>query len=558
MIEAGHLVVRYGGSLSGEHGDGEARGELLPIMFGPDLVQAFREYKSIWDPGWRMNPGKLVDPYPMDKNLRTGPDYHPKPVLTWFQFPDDHGSFAKATERCFGIGKCRSLGEGTMCPSFQVTREEKNSTRGRARLLFEMLRGDAIHDGWQDEHVKDALDLCLACKGCKGDCPVSVDVATYKAEFLSHYYEKKPRPVTAYSMGQIFRWAELGSKVPELVNLVTQTPLLSNAAKSVAGISQHRRIPPFATQTFRSWFAERQEKPQHRRQSGPTVILWADTFNNYFLPHTAKAAVEVLEAAGCHVKVPMKKLCCGRPLYDYGFLAQAKEKLQEILEDLRPDIVAGTPVMCLEPSCAAVFRDELKNMLPRDEDAQRLFHQTYLLSEYLQKIDYRPPTMKRKAMIHGHCQHKAIMGMKDEQALLKKMGLDAELLDSGCCGMAGSFGYEEHHRDISIKCGERVLLPRVREASNDTLIISDGFSCREQIEQTTPRQALHLAEVLQMALHQPLKRSGKYVEDGYVQEEPAYSALTTAGAAVGIGLLLAGGTYWLTRNGGGQSSAKIL
>lgn len=293
-----------------------------------------------------------------------------------------------------------------MCPSFQVTREEKNSTRGRARLLFEMLRGDAIHDGWQDEHVKDALDLCLACKGCKGDCPVSVDVATYKAEFLSHYYEKKPRPVTAYSMGQIFRWAELGSKMPELVNLVTQTPLLSNAAKSVAGISQHRRILPFATQTFRSWFAERQEKPQRRRQAGPTVILWADTFNNYFLPHTAKAAVEVLEDAGCHVKVPMKKLCCGRPLYDYGFLAQAKEKLQEILEDLRSDIVAGTPVICLEPSCAAVFRDELKNMLPRDEDAQRLFNQTYLLSEYLQKIDYRPPTMKRKAMIHGHCQHK--------------------------------------------------------------------------------------------------------------------------------------------------------
>lgn len=241
-------------------------------------------------------------------------------------------------------------------------------------------------------------------------------------------------------MAQVFRWAELGSKVPELVNLVTQTPRLSNAAKSIAGISQHRKIPPFATQTFRSWFAERPEKPQRRREDRPTVILWADTFNNNFLPHTAKAAVEVLEAAGCHVKVPMKKLCCGRPLYDYGFLKQAKEKLQEILEDLRPDIVAGTPVICLEPSCAAVFRDELKSLRPRDEDAQRLFKQTFLLSEYLQKIDYRPPTMKRKAMIHGHCQHKAIMGMKDEEALFKKMGLDAELLDSGCCGMAGSFG----------------------------------------------------------------------------------------------------------------------
>ncbi len=290
MTEVAHAVVRHGGSLSGEHGDGQARAELLPIMFGPEIIQAFREFKSAWDPQWKMNPGKVVDPYPLDTNLRVGPDYKPKPVLTIFQFPGDHGSMAEATERCFGVGKCRGLDGGTMCPSFHATREEMHSTRGRARMLFEMLRGEVIQDGWKDEHIKDALDLCLACKGCKGDCPVNVDVATYKSEFLAHYYEGRLRPMAAYSMGMINQWAELASHFPDVANFFTQTPGLAQAAKAVAGLTQSRRMPAFAKRTFKSWFAEHKKQNRAKQDGRPPVVLWADTFNNHFFPHTAKAA----------------------------------------------------------------------------------------------------------------------------------------------------------------------------------------------------------------------------------------------------------------------------
>ena len=541
MTEAAHMVVRHGGSLSGEHGDGQARAELLPIMFGSDLIQAFREFKSAWDPQWRMNPGKVVDPYPLDTNLREGPDYRPKPVLTVFQFPSDHGSLAEATERCFGVGKCRGLDGGTMCPSFHATREEMHSTRGRTRMLFEMLRGEVIQDGWHDEHIKEALDLCLSCKGCKGDCPVNVDVATYKSEFLYHYYEEKPRPSSAYAMGQIFRWANLASHFPDLANLITQTPGLSNIAKATAGITQKRRMPAFARETFRSWFERRSQSHDEAHDNRPVVTLWADTFNNHFFTHTAKAAVEVLESAGYRVHVPSRHLCCGRPLFDYGFLDQAKTQLREILETLRPQLVAGVPIVVLEPSCASVFRDELTNLFPADQDAQRLRQQTVTLAEFLNRSNYNPPMLKRKALLHGHCHQKAMFGMKNEQQIYARMGLDAELLDSGCCGLAGSFGYEESHYDVAMKVGERVLLPRVRSAARDTLIITDGFSCREQIMHGTRRKAMHLAEVIQMAMRQPLEPGKKEsIETGFVQENPSYPVLT---AAVGASLLAAGG--WL-------------
>ncbi len=531
ITEAAHVVTRFGGSLSGEHGDGQARAEFLPVMYGPEIIQAFREFKSAWDPDWKMNPGKVIDPYPMDTNLRVGPDYKPNPVLTVFNFPGDHGSFAQATERCFGVGKCRGLDGGTMCPSFHATREEMHSTRGRARLLFEMLRGDVIQDGWKDPHVKEALDLCLSCKGCKGDCPVNVDVATYKSEFLYHYYEGSVRPPAAYSMGQIFRWAELGSKMPDIANLFTQTPGLSSLLRSLAGVTQRRRMPAFAPQTFRTWFASYRERTRRKNDGRRRVLLWPDTFNNHFFPHTAKAAVEVLESAGYQVDIPDRPLCCGRPLYDYGFLDQAKHNLEEILDALRSEITSGTPVIVLEPSCASVFRDEMTNILSNNEDAQRLRGQTKLLSEFLVDMNYAPPTLKRRALIHGHCHQKALWGMSAEQKVFAKMGLDAELLDSGCCGLAGSFGYEEGHYDISMKIGERVLLPKLREADRETLIISDGFSCREQIMHGTRRHGMHTAEVIQMALHQPLEPPKKYIETGWVQERPAYPLLTVATGA---------------------------
>nr|WP_207229630.1 FAD-binding and (Fe-S)-binding domain-containing protein [Ktedonosporobacter rubrisoli] len=544
--EAADIVINYGGSLSGEHGDGQSRAELLPKMFGTELIEAFREFKSIWDPDWKLNPGKVVNAYRLDENLRTGPHYNPQHVQTHFKFPDDEGSFARATLRCVGVGKCRRTEGGTMCPSFMVTREEADTTRGRAHLLFEMLQGNPIGHGWRDKHVKEALDLCLACKGCKGDCPVNVDVATYKAEFLSHYYAGRLRPLTGYSMGLIYWWARMASRMPDLVNYITQTPPLSEIVKRLGGFAPERKIPRFAPQTFKQWFKRRDVVFDPAR---PRVLLWPDTFNNYFHPETAMAAVEVLEAAGFQVIVPEQALCCGRPLYDYGFLEQAEKLLNQVLVSLRPVIEAGIPVVGLEPSCVSVFRDELKNLLPDNEDAKRLSQQTFLLSEFLesQAENYQPPKLARKAIVHGHCHHKAIMKMHDEEAILHKLGLDYHVPDSGCCGMAGAFGFEQDHYDVSLKVGERALLPAVRQAEKDTIIIADGFSCREQIAQTTDRQALHLAQVLQMALHESDKPAVIYPEIRY-QRQPApttnlrlpliAAALGTTGAAIAGALLL--------------------
>ena len=386
-----------------------------------------------------------------------------------------------------------------MCPSFMVTHEERDTTRGRTHHLWEMLNGNVIANGWRDNSVKEALDLCLACKGCKGDCPVNVDMATYKAEFLSHYWEGRLRPRYAYAFGLIDQWARLASIAPGFVNLFTQLPVLRSVAKKAAGVPMQRQIPAFAAQTFRAWF--RQHEP--RNQGGPKVTLWADTFNNYFFPETAQAAVEVLEHFGYDVHVPMQHLCCGRPLYDYGFLNEARQYLQKNLDALSNEIEAGTPMVVLEPSCCSVFRDELNGLMPDSQPAHRLMENTFTLSEFLEKKvqDYDPPKLKRKAIVQGHCHHKAIMRMENDQTVMKKMGLEYQLLNSGCCGMAGSFGYEADKYDVSIACGERALFPAVRNAGLSTLVMADGFSCKEQIEQDTPRHALHLAEVMQLALH---------------------------------------------------------
>ncbi len=498
LESAADLVLSYGGSLSGEHGDGQSRAWLLPKMFGPELIEAFREFKSIWDPEWKMNPGKIVDPYDVTENLRVGTEYRPADVKTHFHWPKDQGSFPRAILRCVGVGECRRGGDGTMCPSYRVTMEEKHSTRGRARLLWEMLQGKVITDGWKSEAVKESLDLCLACKGCKGECPVTVDMATYKAEFLSHYYKGRLRPIHAYAFGYIDRFARLAAIAPGFANFFTQTQGLSSIAKSIAGIPQQRKIPAFAGQTFKQWFAKRKRKNAGNRE----VMLWPDTFNNHFFPDTAIAAVDVLEAADYHVIVPEETLCCGRPLYDFGMLDRAERLLKGILSVLREQIAAGIPVVVLEPSCLAVFRDEMVNLLPDNEDAKRLSEQTFLLSEFLEKkVDnYKPPKLHRKALVHGHCHQQALMGMGSDESVLSKLGLDFETIDSGCCGMAGSFGFEKEHYDVSLSVGELVLLPAVRKATDDTLIVANGFSCREQIAQTTGREALHLAEVIQMAM----------------------------------------------------------
>jgi Fe-S oxidoreductase len=547
LEEATDLCAKYGGSFSGEHGDGQARAEFLHKMFGEELIQAFREFKSIWDPDWKMNPGKIVDPYRVDENLRLGADYHPWDPPTHFRYPEDHGSFAHAALRCVGIGKCRRKSsdqpdDDTMCPSFMVTHEERHTTRGRAHHLWEMLHGDVITNGWWDENVKDALDLCLACKGCKGDCPVNVDMATYKAEFLSHYWEGHVRPRQAYAFGLIDQWARIASVWPGLINLVTQTPVLRDAAKLAAGMPLARRIPEFAPETFRRWFKKR--NAISTRGNGD-VILWPDTFNNYFFPDTAQAATEVLESAGFNVRIPDSHLCCGRPLYDYGFLDRAKQYLRRILRTLAPEIDAGMPVIVLEPSCASVFRDELPNLFPDNPLATKLTQQTFLLSEFLQKKaeNWKPARLARKAFVQGHCHHKSVLKFDDENSILQKLGLDYKVLAAGCCGMAGSFGFEADKYRVSVDIGERVLFPAVREAARDTIIVADGFSCREQISQQTERHALHLAEVIRMAEQNPAQAKHSNPELAIRQRRKIVRRRARVRAITGLVAIAAGAIF---------------
>jgi FAD/FMN-containing dehydrogenase/Fe-S oxidoreductase len=576
MEEAADLVVSYGGSISGEHGDGQARGELLPKMFGPELVQAFREFKSAWDPDWKMNPGKLIGlpgkpPYKLDENLRLGANYSPWEPKTNFKFAEDHGSLAQATLRCVGVGKCRREEGGVMCPSYRVTREEEYSTRGRAHLLWEMTQGHGkedgiIRDGWRSEEVKQSLNLCLACKGCKNDCPVGVDVATYKSEFLSHYYEGRMRPRNAYAFGNIDLWARAASHVPGLANLATQVPLLRDISKLIAGIPHQRSIPALAPETFKAWFRRTRthaartvrenafgwhstsgaatDRSQNVGAFANEVLLWPDTFNNYFQPDTAKAAVEVLEAAGFRVTIPKANLCCGRPLYDHGLLRRAQALLLQILDELTPEIEAGIPIVGLEPSCVAVFRDELLNLFPHDKRAQALSRQTFLLSEFLEANKVPLPRIERKAILHGHCHQKSLMKMTAEESVLRRLGVDFQSPAPGCCGMAGSFGFEKDKYEVSMAIGELELLPAVRRAPADWLIIADGFSCREQISQATPRHALHLAEVLQMAVAQ--NHGGNefpihsYPESAVIRREHHEVSQSIKRAGIGLAALVAG------------------
>ena len=392
-------------------------------------------------------------------------------VRTHFTFPDDDFDFANATARCVGVGKCRDVGSGTMCPSYMATREEEESTRGRARMLFEMLRSDEL-DGWRDDAVADSLDLCLACKGCKTDCPVNVDMATYKAEFLSHYYARRLRPRVAYAMGLIYWWSRAASRAPRFVNALAHAPGVARIAKSRAGVAPERTIPMFASHDVHElvshsgrarWSDEHAGTQRRRRRSSPTskfprfaaerystgsmqhdagenrlhphgstapfvtdrVLLWPDTFNNYLASTVLQAAVEVLEDAGYSVDIPPRPLCCGRPLYDFGMLHTAERLWRQTLRTLRPWIRAGVPVVGLEPSCVAAFRDELTNLFPHDDDAHRLAGQTLLLSEFLERQRYQPPSLPHNAVVHGHCHHKAVLGMDAEVALLQRMGVRA-------------------------------------------------------------------------------------------------------------------------------------
>ncbi len=496
MEEAADLVVSYGGSLSGEHGDGQQRAELLPKMYGQELIEAFREFKRIWDPDWKMNPGKVVDPYRLDEDLKLGADYNPWRPNVKFAYPEDKGDFAHAALRCVGVGKCRQPdGVDVMCPSFMALREEKHTTRGRARLFFEMLEGDVITDGWRSQEVKEALDLCLACKGCTNDCPVNVDMPTYKAEFLHHHWKGRLRPRYAYTFGLIDQAARVAAMAPQAVNLLGHLPPFAQALKFVAGATQKRPMPSFAPQTLQAWFTERGE----RNEGGPRVVVWPDTFNNYMHAGVGVAAVEAIEAAGWHVVMPRGHVCCGRPLYDYGFLNIAERYLRKALDVLRDEIRAGTPVVGIEPSCLAVFKDELTKLFPHDDDAKRLAQQSYHFPDFFSHFHIDPPKLEGHAVVWGHCHHKATGGMDGELQLLEQMGLQIENVKAGCCGLAGSWGFEEGHHELSMQIAEEGLLPKVRDAAPHTVIVADGFSCKTQIEEGSSRKALHVAEVLNLA-----------------------------------------------------------
>ncbi len=502
--EAADLVVAHGGSLSGEHGDGQARGELLERMFGPELVAAFAEFKAIWDPEGKMNPGKVVAPRRLDEDLRLGAGFRPARPATRFAFAADGGSLGEAALRCVGVGACRRLAGGTMCPSYRATGEERHSTRGRARLLHEMLTGKAITGGWRSQEVKEALDLCLACKGCKRDCPAGVDVAAYKAEFLSHYYEGRLRPRSAYAFGLVPIWSRLATALPGaagVINAAVRAPGVGALVKWATGMAPGRAVPRLTGGTFRRWFRRRPRGGPER----PRVVLWPDTFTDRFVPERGRAAVEVLGEAGFEVVIPALPLCCGRPLFDYGMLDRARSWLRATLEGLSSEIAAGLPVVVLEPSCLAVFRDELGELFPGDQAARRLAAQSRSLAEFLvetrRDVSDRP-RLSGRALLHLHCHQKALAGTGSsaDEEVLRHLGLDVDHPDTGCCGMAGAFGFErgERHR-VSVAVGEQVLLPAVRAATPDTLLVCDGFSCREQILQATGRRALHLAEVLARA-----------------------------------------------------------
>jgi FAD/FMN-containing dehydrogenase/Fe-S oxidoreductase len=483
LTEATALVVKYGGSISGEHGDGQGRAEFLPAMYGPELMRAFHEFKRIWDPQNRMNPGKLVNPegpvLRVDENLRLGPQYKPVKLGTRLAFRSDVGDgFTRASEHCIGMGKCRAKSGGTMCPSYRATNEERYSTRGRARLLWEMVQGEVIKDGWASDEVKEALDWCLACKGCRSDCPTHTDMAAYKAEFLSHYYESKPRPLALKAMARIGEWAPLAARAPGLANA------LGALGRSTAGLSTARRLPQFAPRSFRSGFTPAGE--------GERVILFDDTFNNHFRPATARAAAKVLAHAGCRVELPREHVCCGRPYYDAGMLDQAKAALEKAMRVLEP----GVPVVVLEPACLSVFRDELKQLFPEDARAKDLAARTHSLAEYLERRGYAPKRVLGRALLQGHCHQKALGGTAPDVKLLRAAGVEVEAPDAGCCGMAGSFGLRRETEAASRRIAELAVLPKVRAAQADTFIVADGFSCREQIEGLSGRETLHLAEVL--------------------------------------------------------------
>jgi FAD/FMN-containing dehydrogenase/Fe-S oxidoreductase len=492
---AADLVVSLGGSLSGEHGDGQARGELLERMYGPELVDAFRQVKTVFDPRGRMNPGKVVDAYPLDTNLRYGPSYAlAQPTVGgFFALADDSGSLQHAAERCVGVGRCRRDDTGVMCPSYRATRDEKHSTRGRAKLLVELFQGEVTKRTWRNKEVREALDLCLACKGCAVDCPTHVDMATYKAEFLAHHYQRRLRPRAMYALALTPWIVRFGALLPRLTNAALSTPGLSPLVRRLAGVTTRRPAPAIAGRTLR------------RRRRGaaapdrPTVALWPDTFTDAYRPEAGEQWRGILESVGERVVVPSEWACCARPLYDAGMLKLARRTLRGLLDVLDPFIAGDLPIVVPEPSCLAAFRDELPGLLPEDPRAAKLASLARSPAEHLLALGpaaLGPLVLEPAAteiagpaprvVIHPHCHARAAKASDADRELLERLGYRVDVLDAGCCGLAGSFGFRAEHEALSRRIGEEQWLPELtallgRRGGEDAAdLVIDGFSCATQ------------------------------------------------------------------------------
>ncbi|MGW7515193.1 FAD-binding and (Fe-S)-binding domain-containing protein [Streptomyces sp. NPDC054796] len=499
------VVVAHGGSLSGEHGDGQARAELLPKMYGAEMVGLFNRFKDLWDPSGGLNPGMLVRPARIDENLRFEP-LPRQPVDVEFGYPHDGGDFSAAVRRCVGVAKCRdtTTSAGVMCPSFRATGEEKHSTRGRARLLHEMLAGEVLTDGWQSEEVREALDLCLSCKGCRTDCPVGVDMATYKAEFLHHHYGDeggKRRPMAHHSMGRLPEWLRLAaaSRTVPLLNAGAKAGPLAVLAKKAGGLAPERDIPALPTRPFTRWWRAQAGRGMAEQGGGEgqRVVLWPDTFTNYLSPEAGSAAVRVLRDAGLRIAVPPKQVCCGLTYVSTGQLDRARAVMRRTLDRVEPALDAGLPVTVLEPPCAAALKTDLPELLGDDPRAERLARSVRTFAETLEEYApaWEPPRLERPVAGQTHCHQHAVLGDAADRRLREKAGLTGEL-SGGCCGLAGNFGFEKGHYEVSAACAEDQLLPAVRDAAPGTELIADGYSCRTQLEQLGGHRSRHLAEVL--------------------------------------------------------------
>jgi FAD/FMN-containing dehydrogenase/Fe-S oxidoreductase len=504
MEDAADAVVAHGGSLSGEHGDGRARSELLPKMYPPDVIAAFEEFKGVFDPDDRMNPGCIVRSARMDDDLRifVGMPNLGTPQLG---FTHDRGDFGRALRRCLGVGKCVTSHGGVMCPSYRATGEEQHSTRGRARLLFEMANGEVVTGGWQNDDVADALDLCLSCKGCKTDCPVGVDMAAYKTEFLAQRYKNKLRPASHYSMGALPRWMRLVGKLPASavrgVNALARVRPLAALAKRAGGIAPERAIPPIAPETFTTTARARALETSERPAPRGRLLLWPDTFTDHFDPSIAEDAVAVLESLGYGVELPPRTVCCGLTWTSTGQVGAARRVLRRSLRTIAPWVAEGVPVVGLEPSCTAALRTDAEELLPDEPLLETLDVRTFaeVLAAHADELRDRVSTRTR-ALVQLHCHQHADLGSDADRAVMAALGIEAEILDSGCCGLAGNFGFEKGHYEVSMAAAERVLLPAVRNADPDVAVLADGFSCRTQLRQAGAGEPVHLARMAARAL----------------------------------------------------------